>query len=137
MKTIVRKPFSDLLFDDLFVQDKFNRTIPSQVKTNILKDEHNYTIQLAAPGIAKENVQIEIKKDTLYVSQKEQEEIETNGDQKYLRKEFEAMSLNKTFKLPENIEVDKISAEAKNGILSIHLPLAVPKKEIPTRITVK
>jgi HSP20 family protein len=138
MKTIVRKPFSDFLFDDFFTQNRFeNHSIKTNVKTNISKTENQYLIELLIPGVTKDDLIIEINKGTLAVKTKSQEEITDEVKTNYLRKEFDKIEFNKSFKLPENAEQEQISAEVKNGILSIAIPVAVPKKEIPTRVVIK
>ena len=73
---------------------------------------------MAAPGLVKEDFQINLKKDTLSVWAEKKAE-ETEASKNYNRKEFDYLSFARSFVLPETIDADKIAAEYVNGILTI------------------
>lgn len=98
-------------------------------KVNIAETESNFKIDLIAPGYSREEIKVTVDAGELTISSVEQEQKEKKN---YLRKEFDKESFSRTFKLPENVEADKIEATHKNGILSISLPKRA-KVEIPVQ----
>jgi len=95
-----------------------NLTINKVPGVNILETETDYKIELAAPGLTKEDFQINLKKDTLSVWA-EKKVAETEEKKDYTRKEFDYFSFARSFVLPESVDGDQITAEYTNGILTI------------------
>lgn len=96
-------------------------TVP---KTNIAETDDEFLVEMAAPGMKREDFNIELDNDTLRIWS----EVEnTNEEQKesYTRKEFSYQSFNRSFHLPNSVEADKIKAKYKDGLLR----LVIPKKE--------
>ncbi|RZL05538.1 MAG: Hsp20/alpha crystallin family protein, partial [Pedobacter sp.] len=93
---------------------------------NILETEDSYKIELAAPGLTKEDFQINLKKDTLSVWA-ERKALEGADQKDYTRKEFDYNSFARSFVLPESVDAEKISAEYVNGILNITIGKDVAK----------
>jgi len=112
-------PYFNNVFDSLFSEAlNKNLTINKIPRVNILESETDYKIELAAPGLTKEDFQINLKKDTLSVwAEKKTEETEAKKD--YTRKEFDYFSFARSFVLPEQVDGEKITAEYTNGILNI------------------
>jgi HSP20 family protein len=112
-------PYFNNVFDSLFSEAiNKNLTVNKVPGVNILENEQNYQIELASPGLSKEDFQINLKKDTLSVwVEKKQGEGEMKKD--YSRKEFEYSSFARSFVLPESVNAESISAEYVNGILNI------------------
>ena len=112
-------PYFNNVFDSLFSEAlNKNLTIHKVPGVNILASETDYKIELAAPGLTKEDFQINLKKDTLSVwAEKKTEETEEKKD--YTRKEFDYFSFARSFVLPESVDGEKITAEYTNGILNI------------------
>ncbi len=112
-------PYFNNVFDSLFSEAlNKNLTVNKIPGVNILETEADYKIELAAPGLTKEDFQINLKKDTLSVwAEKKTTEIEAGKD--YTRKEFDYYSFARSFVLPESVDGDKITAEYTNGILNI------------------
>jgi HSP20 family protein len=95
-----------------------NLTINKVPGVNILETETDYKIELAVPGLTKEDFQINLKKDTLSVwAEKKVSETEEKKD--YTRREFDYFSFARSFVLPESVNADNITAEYVNGILNI------------------
>lgn len=130
-------------FDDFFTKDlmDFNRrpfaenslTIPS---VNVKEEENGFEIQVAAPGIKKQDFKINLDRNVLSISSEnksENEEVDKDG--KFTRREFNYSSFSRSFTLPEMVETDKIEATYEDGILKV----SVPKKEIqsPTLKTIE
>ena len=112
-------PYFNNVFDSLFSEAiNKNLTINKVPGVNILETEADYKLELAAPGLTKEDFQINLKKDTLSVwAEKKVAETEVKKD--YTRKEFDYYSFARSFVLPESINPDNITAEYLNGILTI------------------
>lgn len=112
-------PYFNNVFDSLFSEAiNKNLTINKVPGVNILETETEYKIEIAAPGLAKEDFQINLKKDTLSVwAEKKVSETEEKKD--YTRREFDYFSFARSFVLPESVNADNITAEYVNGILNI------------------
>jgi len=100
---------------------------------NIIEEDNDYALDIAAPGYEKKDFKIDLDNNVLTVSsQKEEKYEEQNKD--YNRREFSAYSFSRSFTLPETIESEKIKATYENGILHIILPkveeVKKEKKEI-------
>lgn len=120
------------LLDEIFKPDwnggiqNFNATIPA---VNIKESETDFSLELFAPGLKKEDLKIEIDQRTLSISFEKQLETEENNE-KYSRKEFSFSSFKRTFNLPDSVNSEMIEANYENGILNIRLPKkeeALPK----------
>ncbi|RZK70760.1 MAG: Hsp20/alpha crystallin family protein [Pedobacter sp.] len=112
-------PYFNTVFDSLFNEAiNKNLTINKVPGVNILETETEYKIELAAPGLTKEDFQINLKKDTLSVWV-EKKATEGAVQKDYTRKEFDYQSFARSFVLPESVNPDAITAEYVNGILSI------------------
>jgi HSP20 family protein len=95
-----------------------NVSVPS---VNVVEKADKFVIEVAAPGLKKDDFQIEIDNGVLKISSEKKQEQE-NKDEKILRREFSYCSFKRTFSLPETIEVDKVEAKHENGILYVQLP---------------
>ncbi len=89
--------------------------------TNILEKENSYEIELAAPGMKKEDFKLEAEKNILsVVFEKKQEDNKEEGE--YLQREFEMDGFTRSFTIPETADVENIKARYENGILFISIP---------------
>jgi HSP20 family protein len=102
--------------------------------TNIKKNEDQYEITMAVPGLQKDDFSISLDKNILTVSYEKKEE---NNDQvnsvNYLRREFRNESFSRKFSIPESTHIDNISARYENGILSLTIPVENPEKNKITK----
>jgi HSP20 family protein len=112
-------PYFNNVFDSLFSDALTkNKLIDKSPNVNISESENAYVIELAAPGLKKEDFQINLKKDTLSVwAEVKTQETETAKD--FTRKEFDYSSFARSFNLPDSADGEKITAEYKDGILNI------------------
>lgn len=120
-KTRNTAPYFNNVFDSLFT-DALNKnySVNKVPHVNIYEDADHYKIELAAPGLNKEDFKIELKKDNLSVwAEKKVENTDVQKD--YTRKEFEFTSFARSFVLPEGIDTEKIGAEYLNGVLYISI----------------
>jgi len=111
-------PYFNNVFDSLFSDALNKNLVVNKVPgVNILESAEDYKIEVAAPGLTKEDFQINLKKDTLSVwAEKKPVEGEVKD---YSRKEFDYHSFARSFVLPETVDAEKIAAEYVNGILNI------------------
>jgi len=104
--------------DQLLSKSAVNR-IPA---VNIAENDNEFQIEIAAPGLNKEDFKINLEKDLLIVSAgKQDEDPGTAGNKQYNRRDFNYSEFNRNFTLPETADSNKIQAEYKNGILFIQI----------------
>lgn len=112
-------PYFNNVFDSLFNEAlKNDYQISKRPNVNIYEDDDQYKIELAAPGLKKEDFKIEVKKNSLSVWAEQQAE-QSEATKKYSRKEFEYRSFARSFILPEDVNSEKISASYEQGILHV------------------
>ncbi len=119
----------DRLFPDLFDVETpiFNRlSLENRIPAvNIIENDKDFKIEMAAPGLEKKDFKIEIDKGYLTISaEKETEKKEEKEN--YKRREFSYNAFCRSFQLPDNTVSDKIDAKYEDGVLK----LAIPKKEV-------
>ncbi len=131
-----------LLFDDFFNRDFFdwglnnfsdtNTTVP---KVNIKETKDNFEVEVAAPGMNKNDFKIQLDGNMLSISsEKSDRREENNEDEKYSRKEFSYQSFQRTFTLPKDVvDADKIEAKYENGLLQLVIPKKEEAKQKPPR----
>ena len=112
------------VLNDLFDNDwmiKANSTAPA---INVIESEKDYRVEVAAPGMTKDDFNIRIdENDNLVVSmEKKDEKNEDKKEGRYLRREFSYSKFQQTMVLPENAEKDKIEAKVEHGVLNIIIP---------------
>jgi len=114
-------PYFNNVFDSLFSDAVTkNKMVDKSPNVNIYENENAYVIELAAPGLKKEDFQINLKKDTLSVWA-EVKKDETQVAKDFTRKEFDYSSFARPFNLPDTADGDNITAEYKDGILNINI----------------
>ncbi len=119
-------------FDDNF----FNTPVMAQTTTtapavNVKEDNKQYVMEVAVPGLKKEQVKMSIDKDgylTLSIENKNEQKDE-NKKEHYLRREFSYTSYRQSYALPDNVNADKIEANVADGVLKVVLPKVEKKEE--------
>ena len=123
LPTITRRTFRPFYMPNLFDDDFFS-TFPSRTNSmpavNIREDEKNYVLELAVPGMEKNDLKIDINEDVLTISAESKNESEEKGEG-YKRKEFSYTSFCRSFYIPENADKEKIGANYKEGVLYVEL----------------
>lgn len=114
--------FDDDLFD--WANKNFSATNTTLPSVNIKESEKEFTVDVAAPGLTKDDFKIELNRGMLTVSSEKKTENETD-DKQFTRREFSYQSFNRSFTLPDIADGEKIAAKYDNGILTI----TIPKKE--------
>lgn len=118
-----QRPFVNTLLrdlnDDLFTTESTSRgDIPA---VNISEEEKQFVIEMAVPGMKKDDFKINLENQVLTISKEEKKEKEEKNDN-YSRREFYFNSFSRSFMLPKIVVADKIKADYKDGILMISLP---------------
>ena len=120
---------SNLFDDDSFWKmEKSNLYSPS---INVIENDNEYRVEVAAPGMSKDDFRIRINEDNqLVVSMEHKDESKKNEEEneRYLRREFSYSQFEQTLLLPEDIVLEDVKAIMKNGVLTITLPKI---KEVP------
>ena len=111
--------FNDL-FDTEFVP-KANQTAPA---INVKETDKAYVVELAAPGMKKEDFNVHINDDGNLIIKMEQKEEKKDEDKttRYLRREFSYSKYEQTLILPDDVEKDQIKAHVEHGVLTVELP---------------
>lgn len=121
--SVMDELFKDLMGGTQYVQ----KAVPP---VNIKETEQEFTIELIAPGLKKEDFNIELDNDLLTVSAEIKSEKTEQEEGKFTRREFSFSSFKRSFSLPETVKEEGINASYQNGILAITLPKkeeALPK----------
>lgn len=96
-----------------------NTTLPS---VNIKETNGEFVVEVAAPGLVKEDFKVELNRNVLTVSSEKKVENESKENVQYSCREFSYQSFSRSFSLPTSVDGDRIAAKYENGILSIILP---------------
>jgi len=112
------------VFNDFFNTDfmpKANATAPA---INVKETDKGYTVELAAPGMTKEDFNVHINDEGNLIIKMEQkkEQKEEDKSARYLRREFSYTKFEQTLILPDDVEKDQISARVEHGVLTVELP---------------
>ena len=91
---------------------------------NIIREENGYKIQLAVPGLTKDQIKIELNDDQLIITGPE---VNKETQLKYVRKEFDSNGFKRVFRLAKNSNAAGLTASFENGILTIVVPDASPE----------
>ena len=120
--------------DNFFDTDLMPRTSSTAPATNIKENEKAYTMEVAAPGLKKEWVRINLDNDGNLCIAIENKMEHKNEDkhEHYLRREFSYSNYQQCYTLPEDADREKISAKVADGILEVEIPKLTPKEEAKT-----
>lgn len=123
------------IFNDFFDNDwmvKANATAPA---INVFETEKEYKVELAAPGMTKEdfNVHIDEENNLVISMEKKTENKEEKKEGRYLRREFSYSKFQQTMILPDDVDKEKISAQVENGVLNINLPKFTEQEKEKTK----
>ncbi len=120
------------IFNDFFDNDwmvKANATAPA---INVIENEKDYKVEVAAPGMTKDDFNIHLSEDNeLVITMEKKNETKEEGkeNKKYLRREFSYSKFQQAFVLPDDVEKDHISANVTDGVLTIDLPKRTPEEK--------
>jgi len=129
LPTIRRRTLPDFT-DEFFGRDLMgnffeNQTGINMPAVNIIEGNEDFKIEVAAPGLNKKDFKIDIDRNVLTVSSEKKEEKKEKDEDKFMRREFSYSSFSRSFTLPDTVDEDKVSANHKDGVLTV----TIPKKE--------
>lgn len=112
------------IFNDFFDNEWMERANATAPAINVSENDNEYRVEVAAPGMTKDDFNIHIDEDNNLViaMEKKQENREENKHRKYLRREFSYSKFEQTMILPDDVDKEKIGATVENGVLDITLP---------------
>ena len=131
MPTMRSNNWIPAVFNDLFYNDmmpKANCTAPA---INVKESDKAYTVELAAPGMNKQDFNVHINDEgnlVVKMEHKEEHKEEENKNVRYLRREFSYSKYEQTLILPDDVKKDAISARVEHGVLTVELPKVVEEK---------
>jgi HSP20 family protein len=107
-----------------------NTTIPA---VNIKENENEFEVDMAAPGMEKDDFRLELNNNVLTISSEKQSESHSDKGKNITRSEFSYQSFSRSFTLPAIVETDGITAKYENGILRVNIPKKEEAKPKPMK----
>ena len=122
------------IFNDFFANDWMNRTSATAPAINVIEDDKDYKVEVAAPGMKKEDFNVNVTDDNYLVltMEKKNETKDEDKKRKYLRREFSYHKFEQSLALPEDVNKDEIKASVNDGILTIEIPKVKACEKKPT-----
>ena len=120
------------IFNDIFDDDFMGYTPAKQFASpavNIIENDKDYQIEVAAPGMSKEDFKVRLENDNELVIALEKKNEDKHEKKNYLRREFSYASYKQAFIIPDEVEAEGINASMVDGVLKITLP----KKEVTVK----
>jgi len=129
--------FSDIFetfFNDSFLSDRMVSRVPA---ANISETPDHFHIELAAPGLKKEDFKLNLERNVLSISAEQHSENNTDDQKNYSKREYSYTSFVRSFTLPETADDSKIDAEYTDGILKINICKKEEAKTARRQIDIK
>ena len=118
--------FNDF-FNDSWITPQFHSTSPA---INVSEDDKGYKVEIAAPGMTKEDFNVSISDgDIVIAMEKQNENKDENKEKKYIRREFSYSKYEQRLALPDNVEKQNITAQMTDGVLYIDIPKMTPEEK--------
>lgn len=132
LPVISRNNWMPEVFNDFFDTDFMTRTKATAPAINVKETERDYTVEVAAPGMTKDDFNVNIDKDgNLHIHMEAHtEKKEEDKKSHYLRREFAYSKFEQTLLLPDDVEKEAIAARVNDGVLTVTLP-KMSKPECP------
>ena len=131
LPVISRNNWMPEVFNDFFDTDFMTRTKATAPAINVKETEKDYTVEVAAPGMTKDDFNVNIDKDGNLHIHMESKNEKKDEDKKshYLRREFSYSKYEQTLLLPDDVNKDAIEAKVNDGVLTVTLPKTAKKEE--------
>lgn len=123
----------DSIFNDTFLNDRMVARVPA---ANISETAENYHIELAAPGLKKEDFKLNIDRNVLSISV-EQVSESNNEKKNYSKREYSYSSFVRSFTLPESADDSRIEATYTDGVLKVDIAKKEEAKSVSRQIEIK
>ena len=124
------------VFNDFFGNEWMENSSKSVPAINIMQNEDGFTVEVAAPGMTKEDCIVRLdENNNLVISfEKKLESEEKDKKGAYLRREFSYSQFQRTMLLPDDIDKEKISAQVKDGVLTVEIPSLKERKTLKEKL---
>lgn len=133
----VRPGFNDVfesIFSDNFFADRMMSRVPA---VNICESQDHFHIELAAPGLRKEDFKLNLDRNMLNVSVEQHNENSSNEGKNYTKREFSYTSFVRSFTLPDSADQNQIEATYTDGVLQIDIAKKEEAKSVSRQIEIK
>lgn len=120
------------IFNDFFDNNWMVKTNATAPAINVIESEKDYKVEVAAPGMTKDDFNIHLSEDNelvISMEKKNESKEEDKENKKYLRREFSYSKFQQAFVLPDDVEKEHISANVTDGVLTIELPKRTPEEK--------
>lgn len=135
---IIRRTNSWLpsIFNDFFGNEWMEHSSRSVPAVNIQQNDNGFTVEVAAPGMTKEDCVVRLDENNNLVISFEKKVENEDKDKKgaYLRREFSYAQFQRTMVLPDDVEKDKITAKVENGVLTVEIPTLKEEKAAQAKL---
>ena len=108
-------------------------------KVNVVESDKSYDVEIAVAGFDKDDVELELKDNALFIKADKREEVCDGDDaecKKYLTKEIASRSFRRTIVFPAEVNADNVSAKYENGIISCKIGKVEEEKPSSTKIDI-
>ena len=118
------------VFNDMFDNGWVTKTSSTAPAINVVEHKDRFEVEVAAPGMSKEDFSVRIDEDKNLVigMEKQSEDKFEDPESRYLRREFGYSKFMQTIVLPDNVDEQKITAKMENGVLHINIPKLTDKE---------
>src|SRR5574344_288280 len=132
ISSILSRHFDGLYPEDVFSADTEKLAMPIEMKEKDTK----YIISAELPGVKKENLDIDLEKNSITINAKKEDEKEED-DKTYKRSEFSYGEFSRTIYFPQEINIEKADAKLEEGVLKIDIPKREIESETRKKLTIK
>ena len=115
-------------FNDFFENKALEKVTGTAPAMNVMENDKEYKLEVAAPGMCKDDFKVHLNKDGNLIIEMEKKECGCKGKEedkkecRYLRKEFSYSKFSQTLLLPDNADKERIEAQVNNGVLKVVIP---------------
>ena len=129
------------IFNDFFDNRWMERANCTAPAINVIENEKEYDVELAAPGLTKEDFKTQLDNEGNLVinMEKKNDKEDKKHHGRFLRREFSYEKFQQALMLPEDADIEKIEANMEHGVLNVHIPKIekAEKPEINKQIEIK
>ncbi len=123
------------VFNDFFDNDWMEKPNATQPAINVVEHDNGYTVEVAAPGMTKDDFNIHVDDEgNLVIAMEKKNEKKDEKKGRYLRREFSYSKFQQAMILPDDVDRNKIAAKVNNGVLEVELP-KLPENNKAPRVT--
>lgn len=120
------------IFNDFFDNNWMVKTNATAPAINVIESEKEYKVEVAAPGMTKDDFNIHLSEDNelvISMEKKNESKEEDKENKKYLRREFSYSKFEQRLVIPDDVEKENINANVSDGVLTIDLPKRTPEEK--------